>query len=110
MSEPLERTEPKETLKVATLNYSGIMDSHFDFYWGVFQQELKDIGQVFVRLLPNYFPEFSKKTSNGRWERSTSSTVPDIPRCSPLRPVSKVSKEPTASWARRSSKKMGGDI
>jgi hypothetical protein len=97
MSDPLERTKPKETLKVAILNYSGIMDNPFEFYCGDFQQELKDISHLFVRLLPNSFLEFSKKTSNGRWERSTSSTVPDISRCSPLRPVSKVSKEPTAS-------------
>jgi hypothetical protein len=96
MSDPLERTKPKETLKVAILNYSGIMDNPFEFYCGGFQQELKDIGQVFVRLLPNYFLEFSKKIFKWEMGKIDSSIVPNIPRCLPLRPVSKASKEPTA--------------
>jgi hypothetical protein len=47
---------------VATLNYCGIMNSPFEFYCEDFKEELKEIGQLFVKLIPNYFPEFNEKT------------------------------------------------
>lgn len=54
------------TLTVASLNYCGIMNSPFEFYCDDYYNELKDISNEFVAILPKYFPKFNK--TSFKWE------------------------------------------
>ena len=38
------------------------MNSPFEFYCDDYRTELKEIGDIFIGLLPKYFPDFDQKT------------------------------------------------
>lgn len=50
----------QQPLTVATLNYCDIMNNPFEFYCQDFQEDLAHISEVYLRLLPTYFPNFDK--------------------------------------------------
>ena len=54
--------QPNSYLTVASLNYCGIMNSPFEFYCDDYLIQLKDIGKIYLDLLPKYFPQFNKDT------------------------------------------------
>ena len=51
----------RDSISVATLNYCGIMYSPFEFYSEEYKNDLENISNIFVRLLPNYIPDFNPK-------------------------------------------------
>lgn len=62
MGQSLSVHEKEEgSVLVGTLNYGGILNSPFEFYSNE-QDEERKISDVFVQLLPHYYPDFSKDT------------------------------------------------